>query len=276
MSYIKSAIPYIGGKHKLLPQIIPLFPDNIDTFIDLFCGGANVGINIKAHNIICNDICYPVINFLRECKENDSINMVSKIKHLIELYELSKTNQEGYLNLRRFYNEMNKDWDVFYTLLCYSFNNQIRFNNKGEFNMPFGKDRSSFNPTLEQKFIQFVDHLKTINITFCNDDFIKLNTSGRIGKNDFVYFDPPYSATTASYNENGGWSKDKDLIMFELADRLNRNNIKFAMSNVLKTEWLIEWSKKYNVHKLNYNYKNCNYQKKDKEGKECEILVTNY
>lgn len=39
MNYIKSPLNYTGGKYKLLPQILPLLPNNIDTFIDLFWGG---------------------------------------------------------------------------------------------------------------------------------------------------------------------------------------------------------------------------------------------
>ena len=42
MSYIKSCLNYTGGKYKLLNQILPLFPQDIDKFIDLFCGGASV------------------------------------------------------------------------------------------------------------------------------------------------------------------------------------------------------------------------------------------
>ena len=49
---IKSPLNYVGGKYKLLPQILPLFPDNINTFVDLFGGGFNVGINVKANKII--------------------------------------------------------------------------------------------------------------------------------------------------------------------------------------------------------------------------------
>ena len=45
---IKSPMNYVGGKYKLLPQILPLFPKNIETFVDLFCGGFNVGINVEA------------------------------------------------------------------------------------------------------------------------------------------------------------------------------------------------------------------------------------
>lgn len=56
MSLISSPLNYTGGKYKLLPQILPFFPDNIDTFVDLFCGGGNVGINVTAKTIIYNDI----------------------------------------------------------------------------------------------------------------------------------------------------------------------------------------------------------------------------
>lgn len=51
-NYIKSPLNYVGGKFKLLPQIMPLFPENISTFVDLFSGGANVGINVEASTIV--------------------------------------------------------------------------------------------------------------------------------------------------------------------------------------------------------------------------------
>ena len=34
--YIKSPLNYTGGKFKLLSQIVPLLPQNINTFVDLF------------------------------------------------------------------------------------------------------------------------------------------------------------------------------------------------------------------------------------------------
>ncbi len=36
---IKSPLNYTGGKYNLLTQLFPLFPDEINTFIDLFGGG---------------------------------------------------------------------------------------------------------------------------------------------------------------------------------------------------------------------------------------------
>lgn len=45
---IKSPLNFTGGKYKLLPQLIPIFPDKIETFVDIFCGGCNVALNISA------------------------------------------------------------------------------------------------------------------------------------------------------------------------------------------------------------------------------------
>ena len=49
MSYVKSPLNYVGGKYKLLKELIPLFPKEINTFVDLFGGGFNVGINATAN-----------------------------------------------------------------------------------------------------------------------------------------------------------------------------------------------------------------------------------
>mgnify|MGYP000442833487 FL=1 len=54
--FIQSPLNYTGGKYKLLKQILPNFPNEIDTFVDLFCGGCNVGINIEAKKVVYNDL----------------------------------------------------------------------------------------------------------------------------------------------------------------------------------------------------------------------------
>ena len=65
-------------------------------------------------------------------------------------------------------------------------------------------------------------------------------------------------------------------------DELNHNGNKFALSNVLEHKGkentiLKNWCKKYNVHFLDKNYNNCNYQTKVKQGNSSiEVLITNY
>ena len=38
MNKIKSPMNYIGNKYRILDQIKVYFPDNINNFVDLFCG----------------------------------------------------------------------------------------------------------------------------------------------------------------------------------------------------------------------------------------------
>ena len=60
---IKSPMNYVGGKYKLLPQILPLLPKQIDIFMDLFGGGLDVSLNVNANKVISNDIISPIIDF---------------------------------------------------------------------------------------------------------------------------------------------------------------------------------------------------------------------
>jgi DNA adenine methylase Dam len=277
---IKSPMNYIGGKHKLLPQILPLFPKDINTFVDLFCGGFNVGVNVEANKIIGNDLCKEVIEVYKGIQKEGLENSLNLIKNEISKYNLSKTNEEGFKQIRNFYNEGNKEWYIFYAMLTHAFNYQIRFNKKGEYNMPFGRNRSYFNPTLERNFIKFAKAIEEKNIIFTNHNFkdLKINL---LNKDDFVYLDPPYLITCASYNEQGGWNEEEEYSLLNLCDNLNNNSIKFALSNVLehkglKNEILIKWANSYKIHYLNYNYNNCNYQDKNKNSETIEVLITNY
>lgn len=277
---IKSPMNYVGGKYKLLPQILPLFPKNINTFVDLFCGGFNVGVNVEANKIIGNDLCKEVIEVYKGIQKEGLENSLNLIKNEISKYNLSKTNEEGFKQIRSFYNEGNKEWYIFYAMLIHAFNYQIRFNKKGEYNMPFGRNKSYFNPTLERNFIKFAKAIEEKNIIFTNHNFkdLKINL---LNKDDFVYLDPPYLITCASYNEQGGWNEEEEYSLLSLCDNLNNNNIKFALSNVLehkglKNEILMKWANSYKIHYLNHNYNNCNYQDKNKDSKTIEVLITNY
>lgn len=274
--YIKSCCNYQGGKYKLLSQIIPLFPDNINTFVDLFGGGFNVGINVKADRVIYNDLESHVVELLEYLKEHDTDKLLEEIDLLIEKYKLTKENSEGYLDLRNYYNKEDNSPITFYTLLCYAFNYQIRFNQQGLYNMPFGKNRSSFNPVLRKKFVSFVEELHRGDYTFYNLSFDKFDFD-KLGVNDFVYCDPPYLNSVATYNENNGWTKDDEVTLLLELDALNSRKIRFALSNNLKynNELLDKWMDKYKVHYLNSDYSNCNYHKIDR-GKDIEVLITNY
>ena len=292
--YIKSPMNYTGGKYKLLHQIEPLFPENINLFVDLFTGGGNIAANVKANKIVANDCEENIIGIYKTFQKYDNVDeLIGQIEEIIKTYGLTIDNMEAYNKFRNDYNSLKTSQGnyppplssyniniLLYVLICYSFNHQYRFNSKGEFNMPFGKERSQWNENMKNNLINFHRRIKEKDIVFLNKDFRQLKVD-KLGINDFVYCDPPYLITCATYNEKDGWNQECEEDLLNLLDELNTKKIKFALSNVLyskgKTnDLLIEWSKKYNVHHLDYTYQNCNYHTKDKTNKSDEVLITNY
>ena len=272
--YIKSPLNYIGGKYKLLNKIIPIFPNKINNFVDLFCGGLNVGINANAKKIVAVDNNRYVIEILTAFKNNNAEIIIKHVENRIKQFDLSPINEQSFLSFRDYYNLHKNPLDL-YTLTCHSFNHQFRFNSNGNYNNAFGRNKSSFSEALKQKLIIFVEELHKKEIDFVNLDFQYFNFN-MLTHQDFVYCDPPYLITNAVYNKN--WDIDKEQKLLELLDNLNCKGIPFALSNVIthkdKTNNLIlEWSKKYTVHYMDYSYNYCCYN--TKKGKSNEVLITN-
>lgn len=279
--YIKSPLNYIGGKYKLLPQILPEFPNYIGTFVDLFSGGCNVAVNVNANKIICNDINEKIIELFRTFKNNELSEILYQIKKRISEFGLSKENEDGFKKFRDFYNKTHNPIDL-YTLTCYSFNYQFRFNNNLEYNNPFGRNRSHFSENMEHNLIAFVSKLQKLNIEFSSKDFTKISLD-KLTPDDFIYCDPPYFITTGTYNDgNRGfkdWKAQQEYDLYDYLDRAHERGIKFALSNVMEhkgkvNEILSEWAKKYKVIDLNYNYSNSSYN--TKKGDSREVLIINY
>ena len=279
--YIKSPMNYIGGKYKLLPQILPHFPNYIGTFVDLFSGGCNVAINVNANKIVCNDINNKIIELFEMFKNMELGEILSQIRERISEYNLSKENEEGFKRFRDFYNETKNPIDL-YTLTCYSFNYQFRFNNNLEYNNPFGRNRSQFSGNMEHNLIAFVSKLKSLNIEFSSKDFAQISFD-KLTPEDLIYCDPPYFITTGTYNDgNRGfkdWKAEQEYALYDYLDKANKRGVKFALSNVIEhkgkvNDILLAWAKKYKVIDLNYNYSNSSYN--TGKGESREVLIINY
>lgn len=163
----------------------------------------------------------------------------------------------------------------------YSFNNQIRFNSNGKFNLPVGK--RDYNTKMQKKLSDFIDRLKEGNFVITSTNFEVFSLDG-YGENDFIYADPPYLITCATYNEQGGWNEDKERALYKFLDKANEQSIRFALSNVLRSKGkenviLLKWledNPQYRAISLDYNYSNSNYQTKDRSSGSEEVLIVNY
>lgn len=300
--FVKSPLNYTGGKHRLLPQLVPLFPSSIDSFYDVFCGGANVGINVTGENIVCIDKDKNVIDLLNLIKTVNSDELHQEILTIVEHHGLSQSfshgyeaygaesskglgayNKDKYLLLRQQYNDetdIKKKTTLLLILVMYAFNNQIRFNSKGFFNLPVGK--RDYNGSSRRNLAAFSRATNSRPIEFRVGDF-RILQKMKFKKNDFVYLDPPYMLGLATYNESGGWSERDEHELYSVLDKLHGRGVRFALSNVLEhkgctNDILKSWAKTggYKMNILNFNYKNSNYQSKAKQNKTVEVLITNY
>lgn len=297
--YIKSPIFYMGNKYDLLYELLPRFPleKDVDVFVDLFGGSGTVSMNVPYKNIIYNELNQNIVNLLSMIKNTPDEELINHIESRIKEFnlpklscdvrvshytdELKNTSSDNYLKFRKFYNSQeNKDYKDLYTLTFFSFCNLIRFNSKSEFNMPFGN--RCFLEEHKPQIRNAHEILNNRNIQFLNMDAFEL-LSREWDSRTFIYLDPPYSNTTAIYNENrafGGWSIEDDERLFNELDKLSQKGIKWAMSNVFKNKGkennhIKEWAIKNN-YKIIY-FEDKNYASLGKGNAQSqEIMICNY
>lgn len=286
-----SPLNYSGNKSKILKTLINLFPKNIETFVDVFCGSGIVGLNSEFKNLILNDNEKHIINLLKYFQNNSLDYILSQINQIIIKYKLtdskskpkgfykiykneglSRYNKDGFLKLRKSYNENPSEIKLF-VLILFGFNYFIRFNSKGLFNVPVGK--TDFSVSQYKKSISYIQALQNKNIKLLNLDF---RDNALYKKGDFFYFDPPYLITDAPYNAL--WNKQDEKDLYNILDSIHSKNKKFAFSNVLESngksnDFLKSWSKKYNIIPIDRQYTNANYRRKNL-GKTREVLIINY
>lgn len=297
-TYNRSPFFYVGDKFKLLPQLKENFPKDIDRFIEPFCGGGSVFLNVEANEYLLNDIDTYMIRlheFLvsySDCQDDFWNALESDIekyglsatymgkdvpqelrKEFVKTY-FAKYNKESYMKLRADFNENKTDMMLLYMLLIYGFNRMLRFNRKGDFNLPVGN--VDFNQNVVNAVNAYFEYVKDRDIEFYNMDFQDFVNKAEPTENDFVYLDPPYLITFSEYNKL--WDEDCEMRLIHFLDELNAKGVRFAVSNVL---WhrkryngtFNEWAQQYNIVRIQSNY--ISYHD-NTEKDSYEVLVKNY
>ena len=295
----RSPLFYVGDKYKLITEIKTHFPDNIGRLIEPFVGGGSVFMNVDANEFLLNDIDSFVISihkmlcsyvdredeFFKEFfnivkKYNLSLsykeNTVPKeLKESFPKTYFAKYNKEAYSQLRDDFNKGGKqDIMQLYALLIYGFNRMLRFNKKGDFNLPVGN--VDFNQNTYNAIVDYFTLLKEKNTVWYNEDFRVFLNNIDYREDDLIYLDPPYLITFSEYNKL--WNEETEHELLNLLEDLNKRNIKFAISNVTHykgkvNNLFLEWSKHYNSFPIKSNYISFN----DNTVKNFnEVLVTNF
>lgn len=294
----RSPFFYTGDKYKLINELKNYFPKEIDKFIEPFVGGGSVFLNSNAKSFYENDIDKNIMsihNFLSSFSSTDDLLNILFSK--IEEYNFScsykgkkvpqelkskyvktyfaKHNADSYKKLKEKYNASDRsDIADLYLLLIYGFNRMLRFNQKGEFNLPVGN--VDFNQNVVEALTNYVNLTNQKKIYWSNEDYKSFLSKIVTTENDFIYLDPPYLITSSEYNKF--WRQKDDDELYSLLDEFTKKKIRFALSNVVTYKGkenikLLKWAKKYNVYPVKSNY--INYH--DNSIKSfSEVLITNY
>ena len=296
---IRSPFFYVGDKYKLMPQLKSLFPEDIDNYIEPFVGGGSSFLNSSGNKYILNDIDENVIALHNELGKyaNDSEELLNKIYNIIDYYGLScsfkgknvpeelkkkyvktyysRYNKEAYLKMRKDYNDNKDNTLLLYVLLIYGFNHMIRFNSKGEFNLPVGN--VDFNKNVYNALINYLNFRKDNEIVFENTDYQRFLNEIEFKEKDYVFLDPPYLISMSEYNKL--WNDKKEVELCNFLDELDNKGVRFGITNLIyhkgkENETFNNWSKKYNVYDIESNYISFNDNTIKKDSKE--VFVTNY
>ena len=205
-------IKYRGGKSKEISHFISNMPDNYNRYIEPFFGGGALYFYLEPQNAIINDVNTKLYSFYKQMQEE----YPSARKQLDELQMVYEQNQKEYEELKKKHPEErveNKNEALYYKIrdmfnhkieseyleaVVYFFINKtaysgmIRYNAKGEYNVPFGRYKN-FNTRLITD-----GHYELLKETeIYNYDYSEIFNMA--GNNDFIFLDPPYDCVFSDY-----------------------------------------------------------------------------
>jgi DNA adenine methylase Dam len=266
---------YTGNKFRIVDKILSMIPKGTNTLFELFGGSGVLGLNAIRTSTVSkvhyNELNWHVHNLFHQIMTDD--NFAPSALKVMSAYPETK---EHFYMLRSKYNQCTDNFEkacLLYNIISRSFSNDIRFNGKGEVNIPYG-DRcyTNFDNLAE------VVALDRTKISTSNGSYIDVIMNARPG--DLVFVDPPYINTTATYNS--GWTAEHENELYAQLDKLTSNGVNWMLTNTLLNrgnenkilgDWLNRTSGLYQVDS-GTQYGNSSFRKS--AAQSLELIVTNY
>lgn len=183
---LKPPLKWVGGKRWLAPTLQSLTQHTPYTrLVEPFVGGMSIALSLNPKAALLNDINLHLINFYNHLQQGLLIDLDMEYspscfnKHKARFNSLihNPNTQEGA--------------ELFYYLAVSGFNGLVRFNRKGEFNVPLGKYKS----------VNYVRDFTPYKSTLANWSFTCQDFSGLdINPGDLIYADPPYDVEFTKYS----------------------------------------------------------------------------
>lgn len=228
---MKPMIKYRGGKSKEIPHIEKHIPAFKGRYIEPFLGGGALYFYLEPKHAIINDINSKLMDFYRGVRDDYS-SVRRDLDELEKIYSANREafdrlkaktpdlrvedkNEDFYYGIRDMFNGLRKskysDAAIYYFINKTAYSGMIRYNARGEFNVPFGRYKN-----LNTSFVT-EEHSNLLQSTeLFNGDYSVVFEQAE--KDDFMFLDPPYDCIFSDYgNEEykDGFNDDSHIALAE-------------------------------------------------------------
>ena len=196
------AIKWSGSKRSQAEEIVKLFPQEIDTYYEPFCGGCSVlrrllSSDIKVNHYICSDLNGDLINLWNMIKNDPEYlsNYYEKLWSELNIDDNKERKRRYFENVRERYNVEHKAEDFLFIMRTTT-NGMPRYNKEGRFNNSFHITRNGVFPNKLRKVLsEWSELLNKYGVEFKCCDYSEIVSD----ENDLLYLDPPYANTKGMY-----------------------------------------------------------------------------
>lgn len=265
-----------GIKTKLVPLILDcLDRDPNGLWVEPFLGSGVVALNVRPPRALLTDSNPHLIRFYQAIKDGEINGSVTHDFLHREGTKLSAQGKDYYYEVRARFNASHSPLDfLFLNRSC--FNGLIRFNKRGEFNVPFGHKPQRFAPAYITKIVnqisRFQSALAVGDWHFSCQDYEPTIREAVGG--DFIYCDPPYVGRHVDYYDS--WDAESEIALHR---ELERSPARFMLSTWhsnqhRKNSFLDSLWKKFEIRTKEHFYHVGAFEENRKPMREA--LVANY
>lgn len=239
---MKPLVKYRGGKSKEIPHLIKHIPQYNGRYIEPFFGGGALYFHLGPKRAIINDINSKLISFYLGVKDNFEI-LKTELTEIEKIYKINRKrleerkrknldkrvedeNEPLYYQVRDMFNELTEkkysDALLYFFINKTAYSGMIRYNAKGEFNVPYGRYANLNTSLVTKSHSKLLSNAEIYNLDY--SEIFKMAT-----EDDFMFLDPPYDCVFSDYGNvehKDGFNEENHI---ELANQYKQLKCKALM-----------------------------------------------
>lgn len=205
-------LKYRGGKSREIPSFLRYIPDDFDRYIEPFFGGGAVYFYLEPDNAILNDVNQRLMTFYTQLKNQYPL-MREQLDEIQTVYErnqaefrqlkaqspderVANANEDLYYRMRNQFNHLENpeylDGVIYFFINKTAYSGMIRYNNNGEYNVPFGRYPNLNTRLVTQQHSDLLQGAELLNLDYSE-------VFNMAGEEDFIFLDPPYDCVFNDY-----------------------------------------------------------------------------